>query len=122
MHLLLGTLHTGYMSAEPSKLSHAAGATAMLEATEPDTEEGDAPAARAETATEQGHWVRFRVLDDATGPPYANVRLRIKVPGGGSQDYVTDSDGSVYVDELAAGICDIERIIADTPFEVVAVV
>lgn len=78
------------------------------------------PAASGDEPT-QTHWIRFRVVDDATNAPLPNIRLRIKAPGRDSQEYTTDREGAVYLEGLSKGSCDLEGIADDKALEVVKI-
>lgn len=66
-------------------------------------------------------WVRFQVVDDETSEPLSDIRLRIRAPGRGSQEYTTDQQGMIYLDGLSDGVCDIEQMLDDAALEVVRV-
>ena len=53
-------------------------------------------------------WVKFKVVEDATGRPIPGVKLRIRLPNGNERDYTTRSDGMVEIDEIDPGTCDMD--------------
>jgi hypothetical protein len=53
------------------------------------------------------HWVELRIVDDATGQPVPGVELVIKVPGGSFEQYTTDADGYVEINDILKGDCEV---------------
>jgi hypothetical protein len=52
-------------------------------------------------------WVKFKVVDDATGEPVPGVRLRITTPDGIENFYTTNSAGMIELDGIDRGACDV---------------
>jgi len=83
---------------------------------------GNAPAAVApDTAQTVGSWIRFRVVDDATGKPVAGVTLTMKLPDGKTQDVTSGGDGVIEVKGMPAGTCDIQKMSDSEGWEVVQI-
>lgn len=66
-------------------------------------------------------WIGFRVIDEETGNPAANVRLRIRTPAGSVATYATDAAGRVHIADLPEGSCALEEMIDEEGIEVVGV-
>lgn len=66
-------------------------------------------------------WITVRLIDDATGAPAANVRLRLRKPDGTVGIYTTDAAGSVHLTDLPSGTCDLEEVMDEDALEVVRV-
>lgn len=67
------------------------------------------------TKTEITHWIQFRVLDERTGRPVNGVRLRITTPDGAGQHQVTSGQGTIRIDGLPSGTCDVSCEIGSHP-------
>jgi len=82
-----------------------------------------APNAAAATTAPQvtANWFEFRIVDDETDQPVADVRIRIKLPTGESREHTTDANGVVRIDDVPEGTCDIEEILDPHASEVVQV-
>lgn len=68
-----------------------------------------------------GSWIRFRVVDDATGKPVAGVTLSLKLPDGKTQDVTSGGDGRIEVKGLVSGTCDIQKMSDGEGWEVVQI-
>jgi hypothetical protein len=120
-----GRLDIAALGPAPLAVSAADGTAAEQEA-EPEaatsTEASGAPPAAEQPTETPTRWIRFRVIDDETQAPVPGARFRIKAPGRGVREYVTDAEGVVYIDALPDGSCDIEAMDDDQALEVVNVV
>jgi hypothetical protein len=56
-------------------------------------------------ADQKTSWVKFKVVDDATGKPIQGIELEIDLPGGEGADHPTDNGGMVAIDGIAKGRC-----------------
>lgn len=65
----------------------------------------DAPPTRRERTALT--WVAFRVVDEKTSDPVSSVRLRVTLPDGVEDFYTTGASGTVRVDDLPPGTCDV---------------
>lgn len=52
-------------------------------------------------------WVKFKVVDDASGEPVPNVRLRITTPDGIENFYTTNPSGMIQIEDIEHGTCDV---------------
>ncbi len=64
-------------------------------------------------------WVKFKVIDDLTEEPLADVTVTIKLPDGTEQSFTTAADGMIEIDGLPAGKFAIESIADSEGYEVV---
>lgn len=72
----------------------------------------DAPAARAVApptarTPRAKTWVALKVVDEKTGDPVSSVRLKVTLPDGVEDYYTTSGSGTVRIDELPPGTCDV---------------
>ena len=75
----------------------------------------ETPAASTQQETK---WIRFRVVDDETDKPMANVKLSLTLSDGSQQKASTNADGIVYLNGLPDGTCDVVSIDYDETLEV----
>lgn len=61
------------------------------------------------------HWIQVRVIDERSGRPVNGVRLRINTPNGSGQYGVTSGRGTIRIDGLPPGICDVTCEIGSHP-------
>jgi type VI secretion system secreted protein VgrG len=92
----------------------------------PNTKPGPAPkppppTPKKEEPPKKLHFVKFQVLDDATGQPMSGVLLKLKLPNGTEGQYSTDSNGMITFDPVDPGTCDIQKMIDSDALEVVQV-
>lgn len=66
-------------------------------------------------------WIRFQVIDDATGKPVSGVTLTLKLPNGTSKTVTTNSGGQIEFTDLPAGTCDIEKMTDQSAWEVMQI-
>ena len=92
----------------------AAGATET--AAESSTDADDTASQEEET-----DWIEFRIVDDETGQPVSGIVLKVKLPNGETKDYTTDSSGTVRIEDLPSGTCDIVEMTDPDASEVVLV-
>ncbi len=83
--------------------------------------EPEEPELRGPPPADTKHWIRFKVIDDDTNEPIAGVTLRVRTPRGIERDYQTRADGSIQVDEINMGTCDIIAMVDEDGLEVVSV-
>lgn len=83
--------------------------------------EPEEPVLAGPPVTERKHWIKFKVVEDATGQPIPGVVLRVREPSGSERDYTTRPDGMVEIDEIDPGTCDILRMTDEDALEVVRV-
>lgn len=107
----------------PSEETASEDAAETNEVTAEEPVSSTAPDATAATTAPQvtANWVEFRIVDDETDQPLADVRIRIKLPTGESQEHTTDANGVVRIDDVPEGTCDIEKILDPHASEVVQV-
>jgi hypothetical protein len=87
---------------------------------EEDPAAAEAPPAEPAPAPPEKTWVKFQVVDDASGKPVSGVKLKIKLPDGRSEEFTTNAGGQIYIGNLDPGSCDIEAMIDSAAYEVVA--
>ncbi|MCC6971627.1 MAG: hypothetical protein IT434_15555 [Phycisphaerales bacterium] len=63
-----------------------------------------APAARTPVTKT---WFAVKIVDEKTGEPVSSVRLKITLPDGVEDYYTTSAGGSVRIDDIPPGTCDI---------------
>jgi hypothetical protein len=85
---------------------------------EPPPDEPDEPPPDVPVETS---WIKFRVVDDATGDPIAGVTLNVGLPDGSKRDFVTRPDGMVEINDIDPGTCEIHRVDDPRSSEVVRV-
>lgn len=51
-------------------------------------------------------WVKFQIVDDATGEPISGVNLKIKLPDGSQKDVTTRADGTIEFNGIEPGDCE----------------
>ncbi len=66
-------------------------------------------------------WIKFEIVDDETGQPVADVKLKLKLPNGSVKEYTTDANGIVHITDLPPGTCDIEQMLDADALEVVQI-
>ena len=65
------------------------------------------------------HWVKFRLTDEVTGGPLANISLRVRLPDARVVSATSNADGVVMFTGLTAGACKVEQIGDSEALEVV---
>lgn len=63
------------------------------------------PDLRPPPIIEQDHWIKIKVVLDATGDPIPGVEVRVRQPDGHERNYETRADGVVEVQEIDPGVC-----------------
>lgn len=86
------------LGGRPGQGAAAASSTAPSEAWEAPAASVPAPARR--------DWIRFRVVDEATGSPLEDVQLAITLPDGTVTNYLTDVNGLISIEGIDPGVCD----------------
>ena len=66
-------------------------------------------------------WIKFEIVDEATGKPVPGVSLKVKLPDGESRTVTSDGGGMIEITGIPAGTCDIERMIDNDALEVVSI-
>ena len=80
----------------------------------------EAPADVGGGDLDQGEaWAKFRVIDDLTEEPLAEVTVTIKLPDGTEQSFTTSADGMIEIEGLPEGKFAIEAISDGEAYEVV---
>jgi len=87
----------------------------------PVEEPAQGTAAPDEPAAEETHWIAFKIIDEETGAPQANVKLKVKLPGGEIREVATDGAGVIEIRGIDPGAADIEEMVDAHAFEVIAV-
>jgi hypothetical protein len=109
----------------PATGSGRSGVTAEVEEEEGQVQEQDQaePAAgiTQDVAQEDNNWITFQIIDDKMNQPMSDVVLKIKLPTGSVNQYTTNANGLVRIDNLPSGTCDIEEIINSDALEIVQV-
>lgn len=82
--------------------------------------EPDTPPAGGDLDKGEG-WVKFKVIDDLTEEPLADVTVTIKLPDGTEESFTTAADGMIEVEGLPAGKFAIESIADGEGYEVVSI-
>ncbi|UCF85627.1 MAG: LysM peptidoglycan-binding domain-containing protein [Desulfobacteraceae bacterium] len=52
-------------------------------------------------------WIKFQVVDDATGKPIPEINLKIALPDGYHQDSRTDQEGIIEIKDIIPGNCEV---------------
>lgn len=69
------------------------------------------PQPAGQPAKQPTHYAKFRVVDDKTGLPLANIKLKIGLPGGRTVTRTTNADGVVEVRGLqTGGTCSLDEM------------
>lgn len=79
------------------------------------------PEKEAPPPTTEKTWIKFEILDDATGKPVSGVTLKVKLPDGESRNATSNSAGIIEITNIPPGTCDIERMIDSDTLEVVSI-
>jgi hypothetical protein len=80
------------------------------------------PEGEAAAHEEVEHWIKLQIVDEQTGEPVEGVALKIKLPTGEVKQFTTDRTGTIEVNGIPEGSCDIEEMIDSDALEVVEVV
>ena len=100
----------------------AMGTGGSADSAEAEEEEQEEPApVPADATQEETYWIAFQVIDDEANEPMSGIRLKVKLPTGAVNEYTTNADGLVRIDNLPSGTCDIEEIFSSYALEIVQV-
>ncbi len=79
-------------------------------------EEEEGPVEEVAPAT--ANWIKFQVVDEDTGEPVKDVTLKIKLPSDEVKEYKTDGSGTIEIQDLTPGSCEILEMRDEDALEV----
>jgi len=56
---------------------------------------------------ETASWVKFKIVDDATGQPISGIKLKIKLPDGSQKELSTGVNGLIESNDIDPGTCEV---------------
>ncbi len=94
----------GASSSSSSSMTGAGGASSFL-ASDNKTSAGNTD--NANVQNDKKHWVKF-VVQDETGKPVANVKMKVTLPDNSTVEITSDENGMIEIKNIDSGNCKIE--------------